>query len=362
MRGEYTVKDMKYILFTGGGSAGHVVPNLALMNDVRYSHRVAYMGTSGIEKGLVTAAEYPFFEVDCPKLVRSFTLENLKIPYRLHRAKKAALEILQREQPDLVFSKGGFASYPAVWAAHKLNIPVLTHESDLSAGLCTKLIAKKCALVLTSFPETAKRFPNGKHTGSPMRKELFFGERSRARRKYSFTAEKPVLLVLGGGSGSRALNEAVRKNLSSLLARFQILHLCGKGNALQSPHEGYVQREFEKDMGSAYACADVVLSRAGSNTVFEILALKKPAVLVPLARGSRGDQIENALYFEKKGLVRLLNESELDGLCEVLFATAENREIKNALAREDVKSGNEEILNLVARYARTDKAKTPAPR
>ncbi|MDE7158042.1 MAG: UDP-N-acetylglucosamine--N-acetylmuramyl-(pentapeptide) pyrophosphoryl-undecaprenol N-acetylglucosamine transferase, partial [Clostridiales bacterium] len=299
---------MKHILFTGGGSAGHVVPNLALMNEMKYSHRVTYMGTSGIERELVEKAGYPFFVVECPKLVRSFTLKNLKIPFALRTAEQNAKAILERKRPDLVFSKGGYASYPAIWAAHKLNIPVLTHESDLSAGLCTKLAAKKCRFVLTSFPETAKLFKNGKYVGSPIRKELLNGERSRARRKYMFSESKPVLLILGGGSGSKAINDAVRKYLPELLKEFQILHLCGKGNLLENPPEGYVQREFETDMGSAYACCDLVLSRAGSNTVFEILALKKPAVLVPLPRGSRGDQLENAAYFVKRNLCCMLSE------------------------------------------------------
>lgn len=338
---------MKHILFTGGGSAGHVVPNLALMNEIKYSHRVTYMGTGGIERELVEKAGYPFFVVDCPKLVRSFTLKNLKIPFQLRAAKKNAKKILERERPDLVFSKGGYASYPAVWAAHKLNIPVLTHESDLSAGLCTKLVAKKCKYVLTSFPETAKLFENGKHVGSPIRKELLNGERTRARRKYSFSESKPVLLILGGGSGSKAINDAVRKNLPAILRNFQILHLCGKGNLMENPPVGYIQREFETDMGSAYACCDVVLSRAGSNTVFEILALKKPAVLVPLQRGSRGDQLENAAYFCKRNLCKMLPESELDHLPATLTETLCDGKLKSALGASGIQSGTPAILDLI---------------
>jgi len=342
---------MKKILFTGGGSAGHVIPNLALMNEIRYSHQVMYMGTGGIENGLIKNAGYPFFRVDCPKLIRSLTLKNFTIPYRLHRAKREALAVLKREQPDLVFSKGGFASYPALWAAHKLHIPALTHESDLSPGLTTKLSAKKCTRVLTSFPETAKLFENGEYVGSPIRREILSGERSRARKKFGLSEEKPVLLVLGGGSGSRAINEAVRSCLVPLLARFDILHLCGKGNLLPDPPKGYVQREFESDMGSAYAACDLVLSRAGSNTVFEILALKKPAVLVPLQKGSRGDQLENAMYFEKKGLCRLLKESELGVLYPVLNDALQDEAMKTRLKETSMGSGNREILSLISKYA-----------
>ncbi len=337
---------MKYILFTGGGSAGHVVPNLALMRELKYAARLGYMGTGGIEKRLVTGAGFPFLEVDTPKLVRGFSLSNLSIPLRLHRAKRLALSLLQKDRPDLVFSKGGFASYPAVWAAHRLHIPVLTHESDLSPGLCTKLIAKKCEAVLTSFPETATIFRNGKCVGSPVRKEILCGDRERARKKYGFSPRDNVLLVLGGGSGSRVLNQAVRENLSALLPFCRILHLCGK-DLLPSPPEGYVQREFENDMGSAYACADCVLCRAGSNTLFELLVLKKPALLVPLARGSRGDQIENARYFAEKGLCRVLPEENLGNLNEEIKALFSDEGLRASLENCTVTSGTPRILALI---------------
>lgn len=337
---------MKYIIFCGGGSAGHVVPNLAVMNELKYSFKLAYMGTSGIEKSLVSEAGYPFFEVNCPKLVRSFTLENFKIPARLHTAEKEALEILKAEKPDLVFSKGGFASYPAVWAANRLGIPAMTHESDFTPGLATKLMAKKCRFVLTSFPETAKLFENGKHVGSPMRKELFRGDRQRALKKYSLTDGKPVLLVLGGGSGSRAINEAIAKNLSALLRHWQILHLTGKNGQIEG-QSGYVQREFESDMGSAYAACDCVLCRAGSNTVFETLALKKPALFVPLEKGSRGDQLQNALYFEKRGLCRILRESELSSLPAALTALQRDDTLRFTLSACEIESGTPAILELI---------------
>lgn len=348
---------MKSILFTGGGSAGHVIPNLAIMNELRYSHRILYMGTGGIEKDIIGKAGYPFFQVDCPKLVRSFTFDNLKIPHRLNLAKRKALEILQKERPDLVFSKGGFASYPAVWAAHKLKIPSLTHESDLSPGLCTKLIAKKCRFVLTSFPETAARFKNGKHTGSPVRREIARADRERARHKFGFVSTKPVLLVLGGGSGSVAINRAVRKNLPALLRHFDILHLCGKGNAIENPPLGYVQREFENDMGSAYACADLVMCRAGSNTVFEVLSLKKNAVFVPLEKNSRGDQLENALYFEKSGLCTLLHESELEDIVDCLIGAQKNAAVKAALANSRIGSGTDAILSVIKQLLYEEGAK-----
>ena len=352
---------MKYILFCGGGSAGHVVPNLALMHRLQYSYKLAYMGTGGIEQRLVGDAA-PFFRVDCPKLVRSFTFENFKIPHRLRKAKLLAKEILERERPDLVFSKGGFASYPAVWAAHKLHIPVLTHESDLSPGLCTRLIAKKCERVLTAFPETAKKFKNGLHVGSPIRKEIFTGDRMRAMHKYSFSGNKPVLLVLGGGSGSRAINEAIRARLPELLKTFDILHLCGKGNAAENVPAQYVQREYETDMASAYACCDIVLSRAGSNTLFELLALKKPALLVPLMRSSRGDQLENAQYFLSRGLCRMLPESMLDTLPAALSDTLSDEALRANLQASDIVSGTPAIVQLIAAFSQSGASVKPSPK
>lgn len=338
---------MKHILFCGGGSAGHVLPNLAIMREIRYSCRLSYVGTGGIERDLVISAGYPFYEIDCPKLVRAFTLKNLLLPLRLPGAVRRAEHLLAQLAPDLVFSKGGFASYPAVRAAQKLGIPVFTHESDLSPGLCTRLIAKRCRLVLTAFPETAARFPNGRQVGSPMRKELFEGDRTRALHKYSFSEEKPILLVLGGGSGSRTLNQAVRGSLKKLLRRWQVLHLCGKGNLLAQPPAGYVQKEFETDMGSAYAAADAVLCRAGSNTLFEALALKKPVLAVPLEKSSRGDQLQNAEYFRSKGLCRVLREQELDRLPAALSELREDGTLRAALARSDLKNGTPAILDLL---------------
>lgn len=334
---------MKKILFTGGGSAGHVVPNLALMHELRYTHRLLYMGTGGIELNLVQ--DVPFFRVECPKLVRGFSLENFKIPFRLHAAKQTALAVLDKEKPDLVFSKGGYASYPAVWAASKLQIPVLTHESDLSPGLCTRLIAKKCVYVLTSFEETAKKFKNGKFVGSPVRRDVLSGDRTRARRKFNFPEGAKVLLVFGGGSGSKVINEALDAALPAL-SDWTVFHLAG-GNAEQKTASNYLKKSYENDMGSAYAAADVVLCRAGSNTVFELLALKKPAVLVPLAHATRGDQQENAEYFRRQGLVRVLAESELFRLAEEVNAAYNDRALRKKLEESDLSSGTEKIVKII---------------
>lgn len=341
---------MKKILFTGGGSAGHVVPNIALIEALKAEADVCYMGTDGLEKSLIAPLKIPYYEISCPKLIRSFSLKNLKIPAEFFRAKKKAAEGLNTFRPDVVFSKGGYVALPVVFAAKKLKIPCLTHESDLSPGLANRLMAGKCRYVLTSFPETAEKIRNGKYCGSPLRAEIFGGDRAEARKKYGFVGGRKTILVFGGGSGSRAINEGLRKYVAQLAKNYNILHLCGKGNVAESNIPGYVQKEFETDMGAAYAAADLVISRAGSNAVFEILALKKPAILVPLEGQTRGDQAENAAYFQKKKLCRVLKQSELDFLPEAIEDALRDEELVSALAVSDFSGGNANILHEIRRF------------
>ena len=339
---------MKNLVLTGGGSAGHAVPCAALIPDLSERFNLGYIGTDGIEKKIIAPFRIPYCTIACPKFIRGFSLKNLSIPARFLKSVKAAKRGLKALGADAVFSKGGYVALPVVFAAKKLGIPVISHESDLTPGLANRLISGKCREVLTSFPETAKRLKNGKYSGAPIRGELFSADRKAAREKYGFSDAKPVLLVFGGGSGSRAINEALRKDLFRLTDKYQILHICGHGNMRESNANGYVQREYENDMPSAYAAADIVLSRAGSNTVFELLALKKPALLVPLEnRRSRGDQVKNALYFQERGLCRVLREADLTphSLETELGRTAADDALKENLRSSDFKSGNEKIVN-----------------
>ncbi len=337
---------MKKIVFTGGGSAGHVVPNIALMEELQTKYDLCYCGTDGIEKGLIAPLKIPYAQIACPKFIRGFSPKNFAIPLALRRAIHEAKEKLAEIRPDLVFSKGGYVALPVVFAAKKLRIPCLTHESDLSLGLANRLMAGRCAFVLTSFPETAESVINGRHTGSPLRRSIFGVDKGMARAKYGFAAHnKPVLLVLGGGSGSAAINAALRKDLFSLCKKYYVLHLCGKGNAVESNAAGYVQREFEDDMGDAYACADAVIARAGSNTVFETLALKKPAMFVPLQNArTRGDQVKNARYFEERGLCRVLPERNLANLEAAIDGLMQDTALRKNLKNCDVENGNEKII------------------
>lgn len=341
---------MKKILFTGGGSAGHVIPNLALIEEILSSGEadVYYMGTDGIEKSLVAEWKIPYFQIECPKLVRGGGWKglkrNLKIPFVFRRAIEQARKGLLTVKPDLVFSKGGYVSLPVVFAAKKLNIPCFSHESDFSPGLANRLLAGKCKFVFTSFPETANRIRHGKYSGAPLRRSVLASSRAEARKTMEIPFRQKTLLVFGGGSGSAAINEALRKNLKTLTERYLVLHVCGKGNLVQSNFKNYRQFEFIADMGMAYAASDVVISRAGSGTVFEILALKKPALLIPLEGQTRGDQIENAAYFAQKGLCRVLKQSDLSNLVEAIDKTISDEALQTNLLEHDFSDGNKNIL------------------
>ena len=341
---------MKKILFTGGGSAGHVIPNIALMEELLSEGKieVCYMGTSGIEKRLVNEWEVPFYEISCPKLIRGKSWDawkqNLHIPMELHRAKKQAVKLLQNIQPDLVFSKGGYVALPVIAAARKLGIPCFAHESDYSPGLTNRLTARKCKYVFTSFPETAKRLPHGKYSGAPIRRAIFNTTRAEARRGFSIPLKAQVLLVFGGGSGSEAINSALRKHLKSLTENYVVLHVCGKGNLMESNLKNYRQFEFITDMGAAYACADLVISRAGAGTVFELLALKKPSLLIPLEGQTRGDQVENAAYFQERGLCRVLKQDLLFTLPHAIDEAFADEGLKQRLLDSSFQQGNESIL------------------
>jgi UDP-N-acetylglucosamine--N-acetylmuramyl-(pentapeptide) pyrophosphoryl-undecaprenol N-acetylglucosamine transferase len=268
----------------------------------------------------------------------------LHIPAALRQAVKQAEAGLKAFQPDLVFSKGGYVSLPVVFAARKLKIPCYSHESDFSAGLANRLIARKCVSVFTSFPETANTLPHGKYSGAPLRRSLFSTTRAEARRKLDIPFHSPVLLVFGGGSGSAPINDAVRKHLKELTDEYYILHVCGKGNTIESNLKNYRQFEFVADMGTLYAAADLVLSRAGAGTIFELLALKKPSLLIPLSGATRGDQKQNAAYFEEKGLCRVLPQTELSSLVKEIDAAFLDGDMKSRLLDSNYTQGNARIL------------------
>ncbi len=341
---------MKKIVFTGGGSAGHVLPNIALIEELQAKGRyeLAYMGTDGIEKSIVADYKIPYYAIACPKLVRGGGLSalknNLQIPFAFFRAVRAAKKGLELLKPDLVFSKGGYVALPVVFACKSLKIPVLLHESDLSPGLANKLSSGKCKYAFTSFPETAKKLRHGKYSGAPIRRAVLTAKKEVARREWDIPKNAKVLLVFGGGSGSKAINESVRKHLKTLTKSYLVLHVCGKGNVLQTTVKNYRQFEFVKDMGGAYALADLVVARAGAGTIFELLALKKPSLLIPLEGATRGDQKENAAYFERRGLCRVLPQSKLDLLPQAIDEAFCDEGLKTRLSECGYGAGNARIL------------------
>ncbi len=341
---------MKKILFTGGGSAGHVLPNVALIEELlsRGNVDVCYMGSSGIEKELISKLSLPYYTIPCPKLIRgggkNALKNNIKIPFAFQKAIAEAKKGLQIFQPDLVFSKGGYVALPVVFAAKKLAIPCLAHESDFSIGLANRFSAKKCKYLLTSFPETATAVRNGKYAGAPIRRSILTANPTAARKAFEISKAAKTVLVFGGGSGSQAINAALRQNLNTLTKKYCILHVCGKGNLVESNLKNYRQFEFISDMGAAYAVADLVVSRAGAGTVFELVALKKPAVLIPLEGATRGDQWQNAEYFKERGLCRVLAQSDLQSLPQEIEEAFSDLSLHAKLAESRYFPGNQRIL------------------
>lgn len=337
---------MKKIMFCGGGSAGHVIPNIAVMEVLYGVYDMCYLGTDGIEKRICAENNVKYYECSAVKLVRGKILCNLALPFKLFKSVKEAGKILDEVKPDLVFCKGGYACVPPALAAKKRRIPVITHESDVSAGLANKFIAKRCDKVLTTFPSTAKKFDRGICTGTPMRGCLFGRSRAQARAFFGLDM-RPTLVVLGGGSGSKKINAHIRNIAPKVCKDFNILHICGKGNAKDTNIYGYRQVEFINDMGLVYACADGAVSRCGSNTANELIALKIPALFIPLEnRRSRGDQLKNAEYFQGLGLCRILSEKELTDLklLEGIYRLFSDGKLKNALDNCFVKCGNDRIV------------------
>ncbi len=307
------------IVLTGGGTAGHVTPNLALIPHLQKDGwEIHYIGTSqGIERELVEpVAGVTYHAVRSGKLRRYFSLKNLTDPFRVVVGAWEAQSIIGKLKPQLVFAKGGFVSVPVAYGAWMHRVPLILHESDITPGLANRLCAPVARVVCTTFPEAARAMgEKGVCTGTPLRPELLKGRRAEGLALCGFTAEKPVLMMIGGSLGAASVNAVLRAALPQLTSNFQVLHVCGKGN-LEASLEGtpgYRQFEYLKEeLPHAYAAADLLLSRAGSNTLSEILALCKPALLVPYpATASRGDQILNAQSMQERGLASVLLQEKL---------------------------------------------------
>ncbi len=310
---------MKRIVLTGGGTAGHVTPNIALLPSLQEAgYEITYVGSyDGIEKRLIEDFNIPYVGISTGKLRRYFDPKNFTDPFRVLKGFSEAKKFLKEYKPDVVFSKGGFVSVPVVRAAAALKIPCIIHESDMTPGLANKLCFPVATKICCNFPETFETLPEKKAvlTGTPIRKELSEGSKLAGLDMCGFTANKPVIMVIGGSLGAANVNKAVRDALPQLLENFQVVHLCGKDKLdnLLLTTEGYKQFEYIKaELKDLFAMADVVISRAGANAICELLALRKPNILIPLpAASSRGDQLLNADSFEKQGFSIVLYEDDL---------------------------------------------------
>ena len=310
---------MKHIVLTGGGTAGHVTPNIALIPKLQEKgFQISYIGSyNGIEKSLIQELGIPYYGISSGKLRRYFDIKNFSDPFRVLKGYSQAKKLMKQLKPDVVFSKGGFVTVPVVLAAKKRKIPAIIHESDMTPGLANKVCLSSATKICCNFPETVSTLPADKAvlTGTPIRQELLHGDKEAARNFCGFSSDKPVLLVIGGSLGAASVNENVRKILPELLKEFQVIHLCGKGKTDSSLEHtaGYVQYEYIKEeLPDLFALADIVISRAGANAICELNALAKPNLLIPLsANASRGDQILNARSFERQGYSMVLEEEEI---------------------------------------------------
>lgn len=349
---------MRRILLTGGGTAGHVTPCIALLPSLMEQHYdIHYMGSyEGIEKRLIADFDIPYYGISTGKFRRYFDPKNFSDPFRVIAGYFEAKKLIKQIKPDVVFSKGGFVSVPVVRAAASLGIPCVIHESDMTPGLANKLCVGAATKICCNFPETLKDLPEGKAvlTGSPIREELAKGSRIAGLDLCSFSANKPVIMVVGGSQGSAAVNEAVRSALPALLNDFQIVHLCGKDKVdnLLLTKPGYKQFEYIKsEMKDIFAMSDLVISRAGANAICELLSLKKPNILIPLpTTSSRGDQILNAHSFEAQGFSMVIEEEYLDNqtLTDKVHELYCNRQIYiDAMSRSTQTDSIHTIMKLI---------------
>lgn len=353
---------MKRIILTGGGTAGHVTPNIALIPKLQEEgYDIHYIGSyNGIEKKLIEDLKIPYHGISSGKLRRYFDVKNFTDPFRVVKGYGEASRLIKSLKPDVVFSKGGFVSVPVVMAAKNHKVPAIIHESDMSPGLANKICIPCAAKICCNFPEAMEHLPKEKAvlTGTPIRQELFQGDPVEAVQFTGLDANKPTILVVGGSTGSVKVNEAVRSCLDELLKTYQIIHLCGKGKIDESYENraGYVQYEYiKKELSSLLAFADIVISRAGANAICELQALAKPNVLIPLgSNASRGDQILNAESFQKQGFSYVLFEENLtqESLLEAVNHVYEHRnEYKKTMEASQMTNSIDKIIKLINRAA-----------
>lgn len=354
---------MKKIILTGGGSAGHVTPNVALISGLKKAgYEIQYIGTkTGIEKKIIQAQNIKYHSISSGKLRRYFDIKNFLDPFKVLKGILDASIIIRKEKPNVVFSKGGFVSVPVVLAAYFNKVPVVSHESDMTPGLANKITAPYCACVCVTFPESLKSIKGDKTvlTGTPIRSEIIEGSKIKGLKFCNFENIKPMLLIIGGSLGSKVINENMRDCLDLLLKTFNVTHICGKGNIDEKLKNlsGYRQFEYiEAELPDVMNAADIVISRAGANVIFELLSLKKPALLIPLSKkSSRGDQILNAASFRKSGYSDILFEEDLtkEKLMKKIEELYENKSlfVKN-MENSLYINGSQAVIRIIEKYTK----------
>ncbi|MEG1500023.1 MAG: undecaprenyldiphospho-muramoylpentapeptide beta-N-acetylglucosaminyltransferase [Clostridia bacterium] len=345
---------MKTIILTGGGTAGHVMPNVALLPSLRKEFKkIYYIGTEkGIESSIIKKEkDVVFIPIKASKLIRKFTLKNLMLPLKLLSSICECKKILKELKPSAIFSKGGYASVPVVIAAKKLKIPVVSHESDLSMGLANKIIYRYCKSMCTSFLETSKGKNKCVCTGSPIRESLLHGQKSKVLNKFNQNKKLKTILFFGGSLGAGKINEVVFSSLDDLTKKYNVLHITGKKNMRQTKcYKNYFQTEFANNIEDFFDACDLAVCRSGSNSIFELLALKKRMLLIPLPKEeSRGDQIENAFYFKKKGYADVLEQKNLskENLIAKIDDCLKKGPIEIGKSESNIQLANQKILEQI---------------
>lgn len=355
--------EQKRILFTGGGTAGHVIVNLALIpHFLENGWKVDYIGSkTGIERELI--ADIPhvtYHPIATGKLRRYMSIENFKDPFKVLKGTVEAWNIIRKTKPNIIFSKGGFVSVPVVVAGRLRRVPTIVHESDYTPGLANKLSTPFAKKILTTFPETVKYLPDKKavYIGAVVREELLQGKSQKGLEQTGLTQDKPILLMMGGSIGSQKLNEMLRNNLDALLQNYHVIHICGRDNLDSSiDKKGYVQYEYvNEELKHIFAITDYVISRAGANAIFEFLALHLPMLLIPLPlSASRGDQIDNAKSFNRAGIANVLFEENMteDSFLEAIEQLKmESPIIKDRMEKHANKDSRQRVIQLIEEMAK----------
>lgn len=341
---------MSKIVFTGGGTLGHVMPNLYLIEELRKNNEIYYIGSNGIEKDTVTKKGITFFQISATKLFRGKFVRNLSIPFKLIKSINQAKKILKEIKPDIVVSKGGYVSLPVCIASRKLRIPIISHESDYSFGLANKIILKISNVMCVNYEHLVNQNKNIVYTG-PILSNDFKLSNIKSTIKLNLDTNKPTILIVGGSSGSKAINSIVFSTLHTLLEKYNIIHLVGKGNATKFKSENYNQFELCDNMPYLYSISDLVVGRSGAGVIFECAYMNKPMLLIPLQnQNSRGDQVQNAEYFRKKGGARILFENQLNSVTlnkYIEVSLKHSKDMSLNLSKLDLKSGKEKMLKLI---------------